>query len=72
MALGRLIGILGALALIAWVGNSGFADELIAEAIDKEERPQIVLSHPLPYKAIVCQSDYGQKPECRYYFGGNR
>ena len=28
---------------------------------------QPALAHPLPYKAVVCQSDYGQKPKCVYY-----
>ena len=30
-------------------------------------QPAALLSHPLPYRAVVCQSDYGQKPKCVYY-----
>lgn len=30
-------------------------------------QPAALLSHPIPYKAVLCQSGPGEKPTCRYY-----
>lgn len=65
-----------ALGAFSFLGAMDYSDALIQEAMEKEARPQRVtaqelapLSHPIPYKAVVCQSGPLEKPRCRFYTG---
>lgn len=50
--------------MYAVMGTMDYQDALIAEA----SKP--ILTFPIPYKAVVCQSTYyREKPRCAYYTG---
>lgn len=49
-----------------------YSEALTQEAMEKEARPMRAsgaFDHPIPYKAIVCQSGPLEKPRCRFYTG---
>lgn len=62
-------------AVYGWLGAADYADALILDAIEKKARPARVVArdkalpfaHPIPYRTVVCQSDYGEKPTCVFY-----
>lgn len=69
-ALGFVAAVLGIL------GNFDYADAISTEADEKVARAAAIaaasdavlsLTHPIPYKAVLCQSGPGEKPTCRYY-----
>lgn len=67
------IAVLAVAAIFLVLGAIDYSEALTQEAIEKEQRPlraaRPVLSHPIPYRAVVCQSGPLEKPRCRFYTG---
>lgn len=63
----KVVGIFLALAVVGYVGFSGrFVEFLVPEESPEVLQP-VVLSHPIDYSAVVCQSGDGKLPRCRFY-----
>lgn len=65
----KIVVAVGVLCLFGGAGTMDYADALVADATEKEQRPLRViasyetpLGHPLDWDAIVCQAG-----ACRYY-----
>lgn len=66
----RATGIaLALLAIFGTVGSCDYADALHREAEEKQARPAraALLSHPIPWDAVVCQTGPDDPQRCRFY-----
>lgn len=72
----QILAALGFLAVLLTLLGWDYADAINtdadvklarARAIDEQRESKFLLTHPIPYNAIVCQAGPGEPPRCHYY-----